>query len=166
MDMKLNITLIIAYAIWVLSAHAQDITSQQAVVKGTPPPILNTLKDSGIVKMNPASNSKPEASSAPSSNIEFSQKDEDKQLSTAQNNVLEGVDIIGENGIGSLFILWDALDLSEDMKKQMSTRNLASDEFFMQNIDREEFEQERVLMMFEDRKRQYFKLLEEEEKSN
>ena len=44
----------------------------------------------------------------------------------------------------------------------MTTRDFARDEFFMQNIDREEFEQERMLLLFEDRKREFFRLYPEE----
>ena len=56
----------------------------------------------------------------------------------------------------------DEVDLSEDIKKQMTTRDFARDEFFMQNIDREQFEQERLLQLFEDKKKQYFAIFPEE----
>ena len=64
--------------------------------------------------------------------------------------------------IGSYYILWDNVDLSEDIKKTIQSRNFATDEFFMQNIDREQFEQERMLQLFEDRKQEFFKIFPDE----
>lgn len=82
--------------------------------------------------------------------------------STKNNSVTLNVDIFADGIIGSYYILWDAVDLSEDIKKLMTTRDFARDEFFMQNIDREQFEQERLLQLFEDRKREYFAIFPEE----
>jgi hypothetical protein len=92
--------------------------------------------------------------------------------STKSNSVTLNVDIFADGIIGSYYILWDEVDLSEDIKKMMTTRDFARDEFFMQNIDREQFEQERLLQLFEDKKKEYFavfpeealKMLEDEEK--
>ena len=82
--------------------------------------------------------------------------------SSKANTVLLNVDIFGSLDVGSYYILWDMVDLSEDIKKMMTTRDFARDEFFMQNIDREQFEQERILQLFEDRKREFFAILPEE----
>lgn len=82
--------------------------------------------------------------------------------STKNNSVTLNVDIFADGVVGSYYILWDAVDLSEDIKKLMTTRDFARDEFFMQNIDREQFEQERLLQLFEDRKREYFAIFPEE----
>lgn len=82
--------------------------------------------------------------------------------STKNNSVTLNVDIFADGMVGSYYILWDEVDLSEQMKKQMTTRDFARDEFFMQNIDREQFEQERLLQLFEDRKREYFAVFPEE----
>ena len=78
------------------------------------------------------------------------------------NTVLLNVDIFGSLDVGSYYILWDMVDLSEDIKKLMTTRDFARDDFFMQNIDREQFEQERILQLFEDRKREFFAIFPEE----
>lgn len=83
-------------------------------------------------------------------------------LEPGKEHWLSNIDIIGESGIGSVFILMDALDLSVEMKNILSSREFSKDEFFMQNIDREEFEQERQLSLFEDRKRKFFQLFPEE----
>ena len=82
--------------------------------------------------------------------------------SSKANTVLLNVDIFGSLDVGSYYILWDMMDLSEDIKKLMTTRDFARDEFFMQNIDREQFEQERILQLFEDRKREFFAIFPEE----
>ena len=82
--------------------------------------------------------------------------------SSKANTVLLNVDIFGSLDVGSYYILWDMVDLSEDIKKLMTTRDFARDEFFMQNIDREQFEQERILQLFEDHKREFFAIFPEE----
>ena len=82
--------------------------------------------------------------------------------SSKANTVLLNVDIFGSLDVGSYYILWDMVDLSEDIKKMMTTRDFARDEFFMQNIDREQFERERILQLFEDRKREFFAIFPEE----
>jgi hypothetical protein len=101
------------------------------------------------------------ADTAKSTDDTFENKASDTtvQVDSATGNslqYLENVDILGNNSIGSIYILWDNFDfLDEDVKKSIEEKNFAMDEFFMQNIDRESFEQERILFMFEDRKRQY-----------
>ena len=82
--------------------------------------------------------------------------------STQNNSVKLNVDIFADGFIGSYYILWDNVDLSEDIKKTIQSRNFATDEFFMQNIDREQFEQERMLQLFEDRKQEFFKIFPDE----
>lgn len=82
--------------------------------------------------------------------------------SSKSNSVMLNVDIFGSLDVQSYYILWDNVDLSEDMKKLMTTRDFARDEFFMQNIDREQFEQERMLQLFEDKKREFFVIFPEE----
>ena len=82
--------------------------------------------------------------------------------SAKSNSVTLNVDIFADGMIGSYYILWDEVDLSEDIKKMMTTRDFARDEFFMQNIDREQFEQERLLQLFEDKKKEYFNVFPEE----
>ena len=59
--------------------------------------------------------------------------------SSKSNSVMLNVDIFGSLDVQSYYILWDNVDLSEDMKKLMTTRDFARDEFFMQNIEREQF---------------------------
>ena len=82
--------------------------------------------------------------------------------SSKSNSIKLNVDIFGSLDVQSYYILWDNVDLSEDIKKMMTTRDFARDEFFMQNIDREQFEQERMLQLFEDRKRDFFAIFPEE----
>jgi hypothetical protein len=82
--------------------------------------------------------------------------------SSKTNDVKLNVDIFADGFIGSYYILWDNVDLSEDIKKTIQSREFATDEFFMQNIDREQFEQERMLQLFEDRKQEFFKIFPDE----
>ena len=58
------------------------------------------------------------------------------QDTSKSNNIILNVDIFGEAAIGSYYVLWSELDLSEEMKTLLTTRDFARDEFFMQNIDR------------------------------
>jgi hypothetical protein len=82
---------------------------------------------------------------------------------TQSNSIVLDVSIFGDGAIGSYYILWSDVDLSDEMKQILTTRDFARDEFFMQNIDREQFEQERLLQLFEDKKREYFKIFPEDE---
>ena len=82
--------------------------------------------------------------------------------SSKSNSIKLNVDIFGSLDVQSYYILWDRMDISDDLKKMMTTRDFARDEFFMQNIDREQFEQERMLQLFEDRKREFFTIFPEE----
>lgn len=82
--------------------------------------------------------------------------------SSKSNSIFLNVDIFGGLEVGSYYILWNNVDLDDDIKKMMTTRDFARDEFFMQNIDREQFEQERMLQLFEDRKREFFSIFPEE----
>jgi len=82
---------------------------------------------------------------------------------TKSNSIVLDVSIFGDGAIGSYYILWSDVDLSDEMKQILTTRDFARDEFFMQNIDREQFEQERLLQLFEDKKREYFKIFPEDE---
>ena len=86
-----------------------------------------------------------------------------QMVDSSQNNSVKlNVDIFADGFVGSYYILWDNVDLSEDIKKTIQSRNFAKDEFFMQNIDREQFEQERMLQLFEDRKQEFFKIFPDE----
>ncbi len=81
---------------------------------------------------------------------------------TSSNSIRFDVSIFGEGAIGSMFILWDEVDLSEEVKELLTKHEFRTNEFYMQNIDREQFEQERMLQLFEDKKREYFKIFPSE----
>ena len=74
---------------------------------------------------------------------------EDTVLSNSTINFLDNIDIIGDGSISTMYIFWDQTDLSADLKEQMTSRDLASDDFYMQNIDREEFEEDKIHIMFQ-----------------
>lgn len=81
---------------------------------------------------------------------------------TSSNSIRFNVSIFGEGAIGSMFILWDDVDLSEEFKELLTKHEFRTNEFYMQNIDREQFEQERMLQLFEDKKREYFRIFPSE----
>ncbi|HSQ43121.1 MAG TPA: hypothetical protein VLM37_12645 [Fibrobacteraceae bacterium] len=82
----------------------------------------------------------------------------DQNLDTARNNTLGNVDVFGQSAIGSIYILWDNVDLAIEIKKSIQEKSFATDEFFMQNVDREEFEEERNLRLFQEDRSKYFRL--------
>lgn len=86
--------------------------------------------------------------------------------STTQEHALQNIDIFGENVLTSIGILWDDVDIHLDVKKSIQEKKFATDEFYMQNIDREQFEQERILKLFDEKKKNFLRLfpdMEEEE---
>ena len=82
--------------------------------------------------------------------------------STQSNSIRFDVSIFGEGAIGSMYVLWDNVDLSEEVKELLTKHEFRNNEYFMQNIDREQFEQERMLQLFEDKKREYFRIFPSE----
>lgn len=86
------------------------------------------------------------------------------QLSTTKENIFEAVDILGDGILFSPTIWSDMLRLDESdrmVQEQIEEKKFANDPYFMRNIDREEFEEERILLLFEDRARLYEKYLAE-----
>lgn len=78
-----------------------------------------------------------------------------------KTNILDTVEI-GNDDFFTPFIQSNELEDSDEdkmVKTQIDERDFASDEFYMRNIDREEFEQERLLMLFvdENKKKKKFK---------
>ena len=61
-----------------------------------------------------------------------------------------------------MYILWDDIDLSAEVKELLTKHEFRNNEYYMQNIDREQFEQERMLQLFEDKKREYFRIFPSE----
>lgn len=81
---------------------------------------------------------------------------------TNSNSIRFDVSIFGDAAIGSMYVLWDNFDLSEEVKTLMTKHEFRTNEFYMQNVDREQFEQERMLQLFEDKKREYFRIFPSE----
>jgi hypothetical protein len=81
---------------------------------------------------------------------------------THANSIQFDVSIFGEGAIGSMYILWDDVDLSVEVKELLTKHEFRNNEYFMQNIDREQFEQERMLQLVEDKKREYFRIFPSE----
>jgi hypothetical protein len=83
--------------------------------------------------------------------------------SSANQAVFADINIFSQLPLGSVFILWSNLELEADIKRQITSRSFALEPYFMQNIDREQFEQKRMLHLFEQQKREFFKLFPDEE---
>lgn len=77
----------------------------------------------------------------------------DASLSTEKNNKLSEVDIIGQSESYTPTIWLGTLDVDgeEVVQEQIDEKEFASDPYYMQNIDKEEFENERVLIRFQDK---------------
>lgn len=82
--------------------------------------------------------------------------------STNSHSIQFDVSIFGEGTVGSMYILWDDIDLSAEVKELLTKHEFRNNEYYMQNIDREQFEQERMLQLFEDKKREYFRIFPSE----
>jgi hypothetical protein len=55
-------------------------------------------------------------------------------------HLMENIDIFGKTDLPAIYILMPNTDGSEDIQGSILTRDFSRDPFFMQNIDREEFE--------------------------
>ena len=55
-------------------------------------------------------------------------------------HLMENIDIFGKTDLPAIYILMPNTDGSEDIQGSILTRDFSRDPFFMQNVDREEFE--------------------------
>jgi hypothetical protein len=69
---------------------------------------------------------------------------------TLKAHLLQNVDIFGKNDLPAIYILMPGQSAEEDIKGSLLTRDFSRDAFFMQNIDREEFELKMTLREFSD----------------
>jgi hypothetical protein len=60
-------------------------------------------------------------------------------------HLMENIDIFGKTDLPAIYILNNAPDGSEEIQGSILTRDFSRDPFFMQNVDREEFELKVVL---------------------
>ncbi|MCL2102082.1 MAG: hypothetical protein FWH22_10270 [Fibromonadales bacterium] len=87
-----------------------------------------------------------------------------QDTSSANKAVFADVTIFSQMPLGSVYILWANFDLiNEEVKRQITSRSFVLEPFFMQNIDREQFEQNQVLHIFNEQKKAFFKLFPDEE---
>jgi choline-glycine betaine transporter len=83
--------------------------------------------------------------------------------SSANQAVFADINIFSQLPLGSILILWSNLNLEADIVRQITTRSFVLEPYFMQNIDREEFEKNQILHLFAEQKREFFKLFPDEE---
>lgn len=69
---------------------------------------------------------------------------------TLKDHLLQNVDIFGKNDLPAIYILMPGASADDDIKGSLLTRDFSRDAFFMQNIDREEFELKMTLREFSD----------------
>jgi len=86
--------------------------------------------------------------------------------SSANQAVFADINVFSNMPLGSILILWSNLDLEADIKRQITSRSFVSEPYFMQNIDREQFEQNQVLHLFAEQKKAFFKLFPDEEEED
>jgi hypothetical protein len=83
--------------------------------------------------------------------------------SSANSAVFADINIFLQMPLGSVYILWSNLELEADIKRQITSRSFVLEPYFMQNIDREQFEQNQILHLFEEQKKVFFKLFPDED---
>lgn len=57
-----------------------------------------------------------------------------------RDHLMQNIDIFGKTDLPAIYILMPNIDGSEEIQGSILTRDFSRDPFFMQNIDREEFE--------------------------
>lgn len=57
-----------------------------------------------------------------------------------KDHLMQNIDIFGKTDLPAIYILMPNSDGSEELQGNLLTRDFSRDPFFMQNIDREEFE--------------------------
>jgi len=84
--------------------------------------------------------------------------------SSANQAVLADVTIFSQMPLGAVYILWSNFDaVSEEVKRLITSRSFVMEPYFMQNIDREQFEQNQILHLFSEQRKAFFKLFPDEE---
>ncbi|MCL2282504.1 MAG: hypothetical protein FWC26_04220 [Fibromonadales bacterium] len=84
--------------------------------------------------------------------------------SSANQAVLADVTIFSQMPLGAVYVLWSNFDaISDEVKKLITSRSFVLEPYFMQNIDREQFEQNQILHLFNEQKQAFFKLFPDED---
>ncbi len=80
----------------------------------------------------------------PFGNVVFAEDSADKPPSSASEkskaHLMNNIDIFGKTDLQAIYILMPSGIDDEDIKGSLITRDFSRDPFFMQNVDREEFE--------------------------
>ncbi|GHV15852.1 hypothetical protein AGMMS49938_15030 [Fibrobacterales bacterium] len=107
----------------------------------------------------------------------FAQNPQNAEQNATQNSIqndttsadlstFADINIFSNMPLGSVYILWQNIDLSADIVRQITTRNFVLEPYFMQNIDRESFEQNQMVQIFAEQKKAFFKLFPDEEEED
>jgi len=89
---------------------------------------------------------------------------QEADTSSANQAVLADVSIFAQMPIGAIYVLWSNYnEIADIVKTQIMSRSFVMEPYFMQNIDREQFEQNQVLHLFSEQRKAFFKLFPDEE---
>jgi hypothetical protein len=69
---------------------------------------------------------------------------------TVKDHLMQNIDIFGKTDLPAIYILAPGEFADQEIKGQLLARDFSRDPFFMQNIDREEFELKMTLREFEE----------------
>jgi hypothetical protein len=69
---------------------------------------------------------------------------------TLKDHLMQNIDIFGKSDLPAVYILAPGEFADEEIKGQLLARDFSRDPFFMQNIDREEFELKMTLREFQE----------------
>lgn len=97
----------------------------------------------GVLALAQAAEEPAQAESAPTRTEKGGLKVQNEAL---RQHLIDNVDIFGKSDLSAIYILGPGM---EDFQGQLLVRDFARDPFFMQNIDREEFELKMILRDFE-----------------
>ncbi len=86
--------------------------------------------------------------------------------SSANQAVFADINVFANMPLGSVLILWSNMNMEAEIKRQITSRSFVLEPYFMQNIDREQFEQNQILHLFEEQKKAFFKLFPDDEEEN
>jgi len=152
-------------AIYALSAMAEESAPPLSAEAATPPPSVEAEIPPPAAEAVAPPAAEAEAQPVPEKPLPLLETVKaGEQLSTKQDNVFEEVDIFGDALLFSPAIWSDMLKLQEAdhvVQETIEEKKFANDDYFMRNIDREEFEEERLFLLLDDRIRLYDKYIAE-----
>ncbi len=167
--MRILILLCFAFTIsW--TQQSDSIISQPPVVAPVDTTFSITqpepLSSSSITSSTPIATLTDSISTTDTSNVQTEHLPEPKaETKEVAINIMDEFEIFGDDNQSSIFILgFDNTEMDKAVKEQIMLRSFSRDLFFMQNIDREEFEEQRSFKGNLYKDLEYYRKKQEEEK--